>query len=104
MRSRRCTAIRRICVDGRRRRWRHRGEGRSSAAIDGGGVELRRDGDYDDPLLAGAMRVAQALDGDSWFPTRRCLPAGVSGAGHMLAAADLVADADDLGRPRPDPM
>ncbi len=80
--------------------------GRSSAAIDGGSVELRRDGDYDDPLLAGAMRVAQALDGDSLeqlVGVYRRAPAQALARLHMLAAADLVADADDLGRPRPDP-
>ena len=32
---------------------------RCSAAIDGGSVELRRDGDYDDPLLAGAALMAE---------------------------------------------
>ena len=77
--------------------------GRSSAAIDGGSVELRRDGDFDDPILAGAMRVAQALDGeaaDSLTAIFRRAPAQAFARLHMLAAADLVDDPDDLGRPR----
>lgn len=79
--------------------------GRSSAAIDGGSVELRRDGDYDDPLLAGSMRVAQALDGDSLeqlVGVYRRAPAQALARLHVLAAADIVADADALGRPRSD--
>ncbi|GAB09231.1 hypothetical protein GOARA_034_00060 [Gordonia araii NBRC 100433] len=77
--------------------------GRSSAAIDGGSVELRRDGDYDDPLLAGAMRVAQALDGDSLeqlVGVYRRAPAQALARLHVLAAADIVDDPDALGRPR----
>lgn len=80
--------------------------GRSSAAIDGGSVELRRDGDFDDPVLAGAMRVAQALDGDSleqMTAVFRRAPAQAFARLHMLAAADLVTDRDDLGRPRSSP-
>ncbi|GAB25618.1 hypothetical protein GOPIP_087_00080 [Gordonia polyisoprenivorans NBRC 16320 = JCM 10675] len=79
--------------------------GRSSAAIDGGSVELRRDGDFDDPLLAGAMRVAQALDGDSLESLTsvfRRAPAQAFARLHMLAAADLIDDPDELGRPRAD--
>ena len=77
--------------------------GRSSAAIDGGSVELRRDGDFDDPILAGAMRVAQALDGDSLDQLTgvfRRAPAQALARLHMLAAADMVDDPDELGRPR----
>lgn len=80
--------------------------GRSSAAIDGGSVELRRDGDFDDPLLAGAMRVAQALDGDALDQLTgvfRRAPAQAFARLHMLAAADLVADPDELGRPSAQP-
>jgi len=79
--------------------------GRSSAAIDGGSVELVRDGDFDDPILAGAMRVAQALDGDSlpqlvavW--TRA--PLQTLARLHVLAAADITDEQHLLGRPRPD--
>lgn len=77
--------------------------GRSSAAIDGGSVELRRDGDFDDPVLAGAMRVAQALDGESLEQLTsvfRRAPAQAFARLHMLAAADLIDDAEELGRPR----
>ncbi|GAC47718.1 hypothetical protein [Gordonia aichiensis] len=77
--------------------------GRSSAAIDGGSVELRRDGDFDDPILAGAMRVAQALDGDSLdqlTSVYRRAPAQAFARLHVLAAADFVDDPDQLGRPR----
>ncbi len=77
--------------------------GRSSAAIDGGSVELRRDGDYDDPLLSGAMRVAQALDGESLeqlVGVYRRAPAQALARLHVLAAADLVDDPAELGRPR----
>ncbi|GAB89033.1 hypothetical protein [Gordonia rhizosphera] len=80
--------------------------GRSSAAIDGGSVELRRDGDFDDPILAGAMRVAQALDGDALDQLTgvfRRAPAQAIARLHMLAAADLVTDPDDLGRPSGEP-
>ncbi len=80
--------------------------GRSSAAIDGGSVELRRDGDFDDPILAGAMRVAQALDGDALDQLTgvfRRAPAQAFARLHMLAAADLVTDPDDLGRPSAEP-
>jgi hypothetical protein len=76
--------------------------GRSSAAIDGGSVELRRDGDFDDPILSGAMRVAQALDGDALEQITgvfRRAPAQAFARLHVLAAADLVDDADELGRP-----
>lgn len=77
--------------------------GRSSAAIDGGSVELRRDGDFDDPILAGAMRVAQELDGPSleaMCAVFRRAPAQALARLHVLAAADLVDDPDALGRPR----
>ena len=80
--------------------------GRSSAAIDGGSVELRRDGDFDDPVLAGAMRVAQALDGsaaDQLTAVFRRAPAQAFARLHMLAASDLVDDPDELGRPRSGP-
>ncbi len=77
--------------------------GRSSAAIDGGSVELRRDGDFDDPILAGAMRVSQALDGESLENLMRVVrraPAQALARLHTLAATDLVDDAEELGRPR----
>ena len=94
-----------------RRVWKKRapeawwGGGVSSAAIDGGSVELRRDGDFDDPILAGAMRVSQALDGESLeilTGVIRRAPAQALARLHTLAAADLVEDPDQLGRPRPE--
>ncbi|WP_018180215.1 hypothetical protein [Jongsikchunia kroppenstedtii] len=77
--------------------------GRSSAAIEGGSVELTRDGDFDDPILAGAMRVAQALDGDSLtqlVATWGRAPLQVLARLQLLAAADLTDDEELLGRPR----
>lgn len=77
--------------------------GRSSAAMDGGSIELDRDGDFSDPVTAGAIRVAQALDPTSVDPlitVFRRAPAQALARLHMLAAAGLVDDADALGRPR----
>ncbi|GAA1482560.1 hypothetical protein GCM10009624_30000 [Gordonia sinesedis] len=84
---------------------------RSSAAIDGSRVELPRDdagdlrldGEVDDPVLAGALRVAQALDGESLESLTgvfRRAPAQAIARLHVLAAAGLVDDPDELGRPR----
>lgn len=79
--------------------------GRSSAAIDGGSIELVRNGDFDEPVLSGAMRVAQALDGESlpqlvsvW--TRA--PLQTLARLHVLAANELTDDPELLGRPRAD--
>ena len=79
--------------------------GRSSAAIDGGSIELVRDGDFDEPVLSGAMRVAQALDGESlprlvsvW--TRA--PLQTLARLQVLAANELTDDPELLGRPRAD--
>lgn len=77
--------------------------GRSSAAIEGGSVELTRDGDFDDPILAGAMRVAQALDGEplnQLVATWGRAPLQVLARLQLLAAADLTDDELQLGRPR----
>lgn len=84
---------------------------RSSAAIDGGRVELRPDAEgglrldagVDDPVLAGALRVAQALDGESlvsFTGVFRRAPAQAIARLHVLAAAGLVDDPEQLGRPR----
>ncbi len=79
--------------------------GRSSAAIDGGSIELVRDGDFDEPVLSGAMRVAQAIDGESlprlvsvW--TRA--PLQTLARLQVLAANELTDDPELLGRPRAD--
>ena len=77
--------------------------GRSSAAIEGGSVELQRDSTFDDPVTAGAIRVAQALDTDGIegiVQVFRRAPAQALARLHALAAADLVDDPDLLGRPR----
>ncbi|MFI5781410.1 oxidoreductase [Nocardia sp. NPDC051570] len=79
---------------------------RSSAAIDGGSTELPPDGQVADPILAGALRVGQALDGDAlrnlvaiWSRA----PLQALARLHLLAAADLVTDQEQLGRPRSAP-
>lgn len=74
--------------------------GRSSAALDGGAVELTAE--VDDPVLAGALRVAGALDGeylDGTVATWRRAPLQVLARLHLQAAADLAEPAA-LGRPR----
>lgn len=78
---------------------------RSSAAIDGGSVELPADGNVSDPILAGSLRVGQALDGDALrnlVGTWQRAPLQALARLHLLAAADLVADEAELGRPRGD--
>lgn len=79
---------------------------RASAAIDGGSMELPQPGEAGDPILAGALRVAQALDGDSLgilVATWKRAPLQALARLHLLAAADLVDDPESLGRPRTDP-
>ncbi|MFF3228700.1 oxidoreductase [Nocardia suismassiliense] len=78
---------------------------RSSAAIDGGSTELPADGQVGDPILAGSLRVGQALDGDALrnlVGTWQRAPLQALARLHLLAAADLVADEAALGRPRSD--
>ncbi|WP_280364005.1 oxidoreductase [Nocardia wallacei] len=78
---------------------------RSSAAIDGGNTELPVDGRVADPILAGALRVGQALDGDALrnlVGVWQRAPLQALARLHLLAAADLVEDAEQLGRPRAD--
>ncbi|WP_280445097.1 oxidoreductase [Nocardia brasiliensis] len=78
---------------------------RSSAAIDGGSTELPADGNVADPILAGSLRVGQALDGDALrnlVGTWQRAPLQALARLHLLAAADLVADEELLGRPRAD--
>ncbi|MFM8599252.1 MAG: oxidoreductase [Mycobacterium sp.] len=74
---------------------------RASAALDGGGTRL--DGVAGDPVLAGALRVGQALEGGttSVVGVWRRAPLQALARLHALAAADLVGG-DDLGRPRRD--
>ncbi|MFI5607124.1 oxidoreductase [Amycolatopsis sp. NPDC051903] len=71
---------------------------RASAGIDGANPELPADGSVADPLLAGALRVAETLE--SMLPTWRRAPLQALARLHVLAAADVVTDQNALGRPR----
>ncbi len=79
---------------------------RSSAAIEGASTELPADGRVSDPVLAGSLRVGQALDADALtnlVGTWQRAPLQALARLHLLAAADLVADEQELGRPRTAP-
>lgn len=69
---------------------------RSSSGLDGGSTVLATD--VSDPVLAGALRVAAALDGQ--VPRWPRAPLQVLARLHLLAAADVVTDNAQLGRPR----
>lgn len=77
---------------------------RSSSALDGGGITIDTASDRDDPVLAGALRVGQALEGGntSLVGVWQRAPLQAMARLHALAAADLV-DEDRLGRPRLQP-
>jgi hypothetical protein len=64
------------------------------AVLEGGRAELHAT----DPVLAGAVRVAEGLGG--LLATWRRAPLQVLARLHVLAAVDLVADRSTLGRPR----
>ena len=70
---------------------------RASAAIDGADPEIPADAAVTDPVLAGALRVAESLE--SLLPTWRRAPRQALAKMHVLAASDLVDDHDRLGRP-----
>jgi hypothetical protein len=70
---------------------------RASAVLDGGSAALPADGTVGDPVLAGALRVAEALGG--LLGTWQRAPLQVLARLHVLAAADLAAE-PALGRPR----
>jgi hypothetical protein len=75
---------------------------RASAALDGGPASLPADGVVSDPVLAGALRVAEELG--RLLPVWRRAPLQALARLHVLAATDLVAVAardQVLGRPRP---
>jgi hypothetical protein len=74
---------------------------RASSVLDGGSLQLPESGE--DPILAGALRVAQALEGGetALVGVWRRAPLQALAKLHSLAAADL-AEGDELGRPRPD--
>jgi hypothetical protein len=76
---------------------------RASSVLDGGPLQFSSENaDSDrDPVLAGALRVAEALDGGegALVGVWRRAPLQALARLHALAAADLVDD-DALGRPR----
>lgn len=75
---------------------------RASAALAGGPLRVDpASASIDDPILAGAVRAAVALDG--LVGTWRRAPRQVLARLHTLAAADLT-DPAELGRPRVDPV
>lgn len=76
---------------------------RASAALDGADPRLdpdSPDGAVHDPILAGAVRIAESIG--LLLGTWQRAPLQALARLHVLAAADLVADDDALGRPRPD--
>lgn len=75
---------------------------RATSVLDGGALNLGEPGEPD-PVLAGALRVSQALEGGetALIGVWRRAPLQALARLHALAAADLVDD-DRLGRPRPD--
>ncbi|MGH3861703.1 oxidoreductase [Actinokineospora sp.] len=70
---------------------------RASAVLDGGDPEIPEVGDVSDPILAGALRVAEALG--PLLPTWERAPLQALAKLHLLAAADLT-DGEALGRPK----
>lgn len=79
---------------------------RASAVLDGGAVRpADQDGEArPDPVMAGALRVAEALEGGATalVAVWQRAPLQALARLHALAAADLTDD-DHLGRPRTDP-
>jgi hypothetical protein len=75
---------------------------RASSVLDGGALQLSEAGEPD-PVLAGALRVAEALEGGatSLVGVWQRAPLQAIARLHALAAADLTDD-DRLGRPRGD--
>jgi hypothetical protein len=75
---------------------------RASSVLDGGSLQLS-DGGAPDPVLAGALRVSEALEGGatSLVGVWQRAPLQAIARLHALAAADLTDD-DRLGRPRGD--
>ena len=73
---------------------------RASSVLDGGALQLSEDGNPD-PVLAGALRVSEALEGGatSLVGVWQRAPLQAIARLHALAAADLTDD-DHLGRPR----
>jgi hypothetical protein len=73
---------------------------RASSVLDGGSLQLSENGQAD-PVLAGALRVSEALEGGatSLVGVWQRAPLQAIARLHALAAADL-ADDEHLGRPR----
>jgi hypothetical protein len=73
---------------------------RASSVLDGGSLSLSEDGEAD-PVLAGALRVAESLEGGATtlVGVWKRAPLQAIARLHALAAADF-ADPDTLGRPR----
>ncbi|MDY6996765.1 MAG: oxidoreductase [Actinomycetota bacterium] len=76
---------------------------RASSVLDGGPLQFSSAAEPADPVLAGALRVAEALEGGegSLVGVWRRAPLQAMARLHALAASDLVDD-DLLGRPRGD--
>lgn len=76
---------------------------RASSVLDGGSLSFSADSGEPDPVLAGALRVAEALEGGatSLVAVWQRAPLQALARLHALAAADL-AEPDMLGRPRTD--
>ncbi|MCZ8378305.1 oxidoreductase [Mycobacterium sp. CPCC 205372] len=76
---------------------------RASAVLDGGALQITEDGEPD-PVLAGALRVSEALEGGATtlVGVWQRAPLQALARLHSLAAADLTDD-EHLGRPRADP-
>lgn len=75
----------------------------ASSMLDGGAPRFPAEGLNSGPILAGALRVAEALEGGqtAMVGVWQKAPLQALARLHALAAADLV-DADALGRPRED--
>jgi hypothetical protein len=75
---------------------------RASSVLDGGSLQLSDDGGAD-PVLAGALRVSEALEGGatSLVGVWQRAPLQAIARLHALAAVDLTDD-EHLGRPRGD--
>ncbi|MFG1931765.1 oxidoreductase [Mycobacterium sp. NPDC048908] len=73
---------------------------RASSVLDGGALQFSKDVEPD-PVLAGALRVSEALEGGatSLVGVWQRAPLQAIARLHALAAADLAAE-DRLGRPR----
>ena len=71
---------------------------RASAALDGGSASIPDDGSVSDPVLAGALRIAESIG--PLLPVWQRAPMQALARLHVLAAADLVTSDEALGRPR----